>query len=67
MVGRMMRHVPGEKANEAVGEGGARVGEHVGDQRAGCVLGQKIGAQEWLAQQGGNDPQPDDFVTPEGD
>ena len=65
MVSGVVGHVPGEKANDAAGEGGAGVGEHVGDQRAGCVLGQKIGAQKGLAQERGDKPQPDGFAPRE--
>jgi hypothetical protein len=42
--------------DRAVAESGARVGEHVGDERAGGMLSQKVGPEKRLPQQGGDHP-----------
>lgn len=51
-------HVPCQKADQAVGESGAGVLEHIRNRRTEPVLGQKVQPQKGLADQNRQQPKP---------
>ena len=59
------RHVPCEPANEAVRHRRARIVEHVADKGEIPVFSKKVEAQEWLANEDGDDPNPKEGWLPD--